>query len=122
VPVQVGVGANRRAGGDPSEYGNLQHFRAWRAFHQANAAGLVGHHFDQPGFGKRHDMLARHAAGGEAEGLGNLGKARWLALRDDAFADEIEDRATARSEFVHGVYLYSFGRILTSAVDRNIVV
>src|SRR5690606_41466369 len=72
-----------------------------RVLHQANAAGLVGHHFDQPGFGKRHDVLERHATRGEAEGLGNLAKALWLALRDDAFEIAEADRKSTRLNSSH---------------------
>ncbi|MNP61535.1 hypothetical protein D3C76_1567320 [compost metagenome] len=91
--MDIHVRADRPAGGDLAEHGDLQHLGAAQGAGQANATGLVGGDLDEAGFGQRLDMLARDTARGKTEGRGDIGQARRLGLIGDALTNEVEDSA-----------------------------
>jgi len=116
--VHLGIGADGQTCGNTTKHRHIQPFRACRLVEQANAPGLVGVDLDKTGVGQRQHMLARHAARGKTERLGDLGEARRLALLRDTVADEGQDGGAAGSESRHGVHLYSCGKFLTIAASR----
>ncbi|MCY1459376.1 hypothetical protein D9M71_768440 [compost metagenome] len=90
--MDIQVGADRCTGRHPAQYRHFEDFRPAQRFGQANPPRLVGGDVDVARLTQRGDVLARHAARGEAEAAGDVGEARWLAVVGDALADEGEDR------------------------------
>ncbi|MNT73583.1 hypothetical protein D3C72_2123090 [compost metagenome] len=88
---------NVRADGPPcghlAQHRNFQDLGPTQSPGQANAPGLVAGDLDETGLGQGLDMLARHAARGKAEGCGDVGQARRLAMIGNPLTDESEDGA-----------------------------